>query len=102
MAKKVITCGLSESSINNAIAKLRSYQTFLNNKTLEFVKALVESGIPVVEANMARANYTYDSKGTLVKKGLLERLKEQEKVCQVSYSYGLRKLLQASHCTANR
>lgn len=64
MAKrKVISCRLSESSIQDAISKLRAYQTFLQDKTYEFAKELANAGIPVVESNIAQASYTYDEKG---------------------------------------
>ena len=63
MSKKVIKCSLSQKSIQNAIQELRSYQSELSRKTEIFVKRLAEIGIPVIDENMAKANYTYDEKG---------------------------------------
>ena len=63
MAKKVISMSLSQKSIQNAINELRNYQSELKRKTELFVKKLAEVGIPVIDENMAKANYTYDDKG---------------------------------------
>ena len=64
MAKrKVISCRLSESSVQNAIKQLRDYQQRLKDKIYEFTQALAEAGIPVVESNISDACYTYDEKG---------------------------------------
>ena len=58
MAKKVISMSLSQKSIQNAINELRNYQSELKRKTELFVKKLAEVGSPVIDANMAKANYT--------------------------------------------
>ena len=63
MSKKVISMSLSKKSIQNAINELRNYQSELKRKTELFVKKLAEVGIPVIDENMAKANYIYDGKG---------------------------------------
>lgn len=60
MAK--IKINLSDKSIQNAIQELSKYRNWVNSKTSQLIKELAEVGIPVIEDNMAKANYTYDSK----------------------------------------
>lgn len=55
MSKKIIKCGLSQKSIQNAINQLKSYQNELKNKNELFVKRLCELGIPVIDQNIAIA-----------------------------------------------
>ena len=63
MARHNITIGLSPKSIDIAIKELRKYKEYLRKKTDELVKALAESGIPVIDESMGEANYTYDENG---------------------------------------
>ena len=63
MARHNITIGLSPQSIDIAIKEVRKYKEYLRKKTDELVKALAESGIPVIDENMGAANYTYDENG---------------------------------------
>lgn len=60
---KTISFGLSQKSIQNAIKELQKLKQELRKKTDQLVKELTEVGIPVIENNMQKANYTYDSKG---------------------------------------
>lgn len=60
---KTISFGLSQKSIQNAIKELQKIKQELRKKTDQLVKELTEVGIPVIENNMQKANYTYDSKG---------------------------------------
>lgn len=55
MAKKVIKCGLSQKSIQNAISEIRKYQEVLLDKNQLFVQKLCELGIPVIDQNIAAA-----------------------------------------------
>lgn len=47
---------LSKSSVQKALSQAREYQRQLNNKNRLFVKRLAESGIPVVDQNIDRAD----------------------------------------------
>lgn len=60
MGKKKISLTLSAKSIDAAIKELEQYKTWLARKTEQLVRELVEVGIPVIDANMAKASYTYD------------------------------------------
>lgn len=55
MSKKIIKCGLSQKSIQNAIDQLKVYQTELNNKNELFIRRLAELGIPIIDQNIALA-----------------------------------------------
>ena len=55
MSKKIIRCGLSQRSIQDAINQLKSYQNELINKNELFVQRLAELGIPVIDQNIAMA-----------------------------------------------
>lgn len=55
MSKKIIKCGLSQKSIQNAINQLKSYQNELKNKNELFVQRLAELGIPVIDQNIMMA-----------------------------------------------
>lgn len=63
MGRHTIKMTLSQTSIQNAIKELRQYQNRLQEKTKEFVRELGNVGIPVVDKNMADANFTYGSNG---------------------------------------
>lgn len=63
MAKKTLKADLSVKSINKLIKDIKSYQTDFNKKMQIFVRKLAESGIPVIDSNMEKANFTYDSNG---------------------------------------
>lgn len=55
MAKKVIKCGLSQRSIQNAVSEIRKYREELSDKNRLFVQKLCELGIPVIDQNIAAA-----------------------------------------------
>lgn len=55
MSKKIIKCGLSQKSIQDAINQLKSYQGELKSKNELFVRRLAELGIPVIDQNIAMA-----------------------------------------------
>lgn len=63
MGKRTISMGLSVASIQSAIKELRKYENWLTKKAGLLVEELAKVGIPVIDSNMAKANYTYDSKG---------------------------------------
>lgn len=63
MAKKSLTATLSASSIKQLQKELEKYKDSLNNKLSIFVRKLAESGISVIDQNMAKANFTVDSNG---------------------------------------
>lgn len=63
MARHTINISLSEKSVNEAIRQLQQYKNWLIKKTSQLVKELAAIGIPVINANMANASYTYDSDG---------------------------------------
>ncbi len=63
MAKKILKSDLSVSGIKALQKQLRDYQNDLNRKCELLVKRLAESGIPVIDENMAKANFTMDSEG---------------------------------------
>ena len=63
MARYTINISLSEKSVNEAIRQLQQYKNWLIKKTSQLVKELAEVGIPVIDENMAKANYTYDAEG---------------------------------------
>lgn len=60
---KTISFGLSQKSVQNAIRELQKIRQELKLKTDQLVKELADVGIPVVESNMQKANYTYDENG---------------------------------------
>lgn len=60
---KTINISLSKKSIQEAISQLRQYNNWLTQKTTQLVKELANVGIPVINANMEKASYTYDSDG---------------------------------------
>lgn len=61
--KHIIKVKLNQSSIQEAIQELEQYKTWINTKLEEFVRALADEGIKVIDENMAKAHYTYDAKG---------------------------------------
>lgn len=63
MARHTIKISLSENLINEAIRQLKQYKEWITEKTFQLVKELAEVGIPVIDENMAKANYTYDAEG---------------------------------------
>lgn len=63
MANKVFKSDLSISGINNLIKELKAYQKNFKEKVEEFVRKLAETGIKVIDENMEKAAFTYDSKG---------------------------------------
>lgn len=64
MAKRVFKTDLSVKGIENLKKELINYRDNELPKKLDlFVKKLAESGIPVIERQMAQASYTYDEKG---------------------------------------
>lgn len=63
MTRHTINISLSEKSVNEAIRQLQQYKNWLIKKTSLLVKELAEVGIPVIDENMAKANYTYDENG---------------------------------------
>lgn len=63
MARHTIKISLSQNSINEAIRQLKQYKEWITEKTYQLVKELAEVGIPVIDENMAKANYTYDAEG---------------------------------------
>lgn len=63
MAKKKLTATLSISSIGKLQDDLRKYQSDIAKKTEAFIIKLAESGIPVIDENMAKATFTVDEKG---------------------------------------
>lgn len=52
MAKKVIKCGLSQKSIQNAISEIRKYQQALQRKNQIFIDRLAKEGLQVVQTTM--------------------------------------------------
>lgn len=63
MTRHTINISLSGKSVNEAIRQLQQYKNWLIKKTSLLVKELAEVGIPVIDENMAKANYTYDENG---------------------------------------
>lgn len=63
MAKKSLKADLSISSIRKLQEDLRKYQNSLNQKVKIFAEKLAETGIPVINENMAKAAFTVDEKG---------------------------------------
>lgn len=63
MAKKTFKTDLSISSIRNLQRELEKYRDSLVYKCELFAKRLAESGIPVIDKNMAKAAFTVDEKG---------------------------------------
>lgn len=63
MEKKTLKADLSISSIRKLQEDLRKYQDSLTQKVKIFAKKLAESGIPVINENMAKASFTVDEKG---------------------------------------
>lgn len=63
MAKKTLKASLNISSIKQLQEELEKYKDSLNNKLSIFVRKLAESGISVIDQNMAKANFTVDSNG---------------------------------------
>lgn len=63
MGKHIIEMSLSQKSIQETIQKLKQYQNYLQRKSKELVQELANVGIPVINENMANANFKYDSKG---------------------------------------
>lgn len=60
---KSINISLSKKSIQEAIRQLQQYDNWMMQKTKQLVKELADVGIPVINANMAKASYTYGSDG---------------------------------------
>lgn len=52
MAKKIIKCGLSQQSIQNAISEIRKYQQELQRKNQILIDRLAKEGLQVVQATM--------------------------------------------------
>lgn len=63
MAKKNLSATLSVSSIRQLQKDLEKYRDSLTYKCELLVKRLAESGIPVIDENMAKAAFTVDEKG---------------------------------------
>lgn len=63
MAKKTLKADLSISSIRKLQKDLEKYKDSLNYKVKIFAEKLAESGIPVINSNMAKAAFTVDEKG---------------------------------------
>lgn len=63
MARDSINIVLTKKSIDEAISKLQEYQDWILQKTKQLAKELANVGIPVINANMEKASYTYDSDG---------------------------------------
>lgn len=62
MAKRIFKSDLSVKGIENLKKQLLNYRdNIVKQKLDELVRELAEVGIPVIESNMSKANYTYDS-----------------------------------------
>lgn len=52
MAKKVIKCGLSQQSIQNAISEIQKYRDELQRKNQILIDRLAKEGLQVVQTTM--------------------------------------------------
>lgn len=85
MSKKIIKCGLSQKSIQNAINQLKSYQNKLKNKNELFVQRLAELGIPVIDQNIMMAQGDSDkSHNTYIKINRFDDYAQATLVCEGS------------------
>lgn len=55
MAKRTISCTLSEKSLRQAMGQLKQYQERLDNRNKIFVTRLAQLGIPIVHENVTMA-----------------------------------------------
>lgn len=63
MGNKVFKVDLSVKGIEKLKQDLIDYRNELPYKLTQFVKELAEVGIPVIDSNMAEANYTFEENG---------------------------------------
>ena len=63
MGKTIEVNVFSSKSIKQAINQLKEYKKWILKKTEQLIKELAEAGIDVIDENMEKASYTYDSKG---------------------------------------
>lgn len=85
MSKKIIKCGLSQKSIQNAINQLKSYQNELKNKNELFVQRLAELGIPVIDQNIMMAQGDSDKNhNTYIKINRFDDYAQATLVCEGS------------------
>ncbi len=85
MSRRVIKCGLSQKSIQNAINQLKSYQNELKNKNELFVQRLAELGIPVIDQNIMMAQGDSDkSHNTYIKINRFDDYAQATLVCESS------------------
>ena len=85
MSKKIIKCGLSQKSIQNAIDQLKVYQTELNNKNELFIRRLAELGIPIIDQNIALAQGDSDKNhNTYIKINRFDDYAQVTLVCEGS------------------
>lgn len=61
MSKKVITVRLNSASINSAIKEVRAYKAWVERKTKELTKRLVELGAGEAQVRFAGAQYDGDN-----------------------------------------
>ena len=85
MSRRVIKCGLSQKSIQNAINQLKSYQNELKNKNELFVQRLAELGIPIIDQNIAMAQGDSDKNhNTYIKINRFDDYAQATLVCEGS------------------
>lgn len=85
MSRRVIKCGLSQKSIQNAINQLKSYQNELKNKNELFVRRLAELGIPIIDQNIAMAQGDSDKNhNTYIKINRFDDYAQATLVCEGS------------------
>lgn len=61
--KKQYKFSLSDKSIDKLLSELKKYKEYVLKKQEQLVLRLAEAGIPVIDSNMAKANFTVDSDG---------------------------------------
>lgn len=83
MARRIISCTLTEKSLKQAINQLKQYQKEFEDKNEVFVRRLAELGIPIVDENILSARGDSDkSHNTYIKISSLKGYSEAQLVVE--------------------